>query len=713
MLQLNGITKRYGEKTVLEEVEFCFNKTNTIYTILGESGSGKTTLFNILYGVDQHYKGNYIFNNKQAANFKNSDWDYIRKNEIGIVFQDYKLLENLTVYDNLYFSCFIDQNSKNSRIEEVLDLMNLNNVSELKASKLSGGQKQRLAIARAIINNPKVLLLDEPTGNLDAQNTDNVMSYLAKIKKDCMIIIITHDQRVKEYSDVTLQLINHKLELIEDHNSGLLITKDSTLSIRPKQKQNFSRHFLCSLNSRRKDIILNNMPVCIILCIFICIFSFVNLKYNEQLNVLFNGFSDRAIYISSSNYSQTYLDEQKKDGLFKIDDGTRINFSSHDLESVKHIDHVEKATLYNSSTISLYDYEHSKLHLVWNKEDLPNPIKKMPSYSSSPNNIDFSFKSMNIPYEYSHEYNNVPLLWGDYPKNESNEIVIPDLLAYEYFQDISSAIGKDITLNTYKNSSDFIDKQYKIVGIYKTDVEKSIDNKYSIYVNYMQDDFLELFLSEEQYQNMRQMDFENNNTINGYKNPIFESYENYVDAIGTNLGDLIIVVDDSENVKVVQEDLAKLFPNLKILSQYELKYGDTSLAYKQIERYIQLGTLAVSLVLGGIIILLNKNYIKTRNREIAILYALGYSKKYTAALIVLENIFTMIVNMAASYSILKLLQILYFKNSTNYLLFQSIFTFKQIGQIIIYVFIMTLLATIFSLFGINKKKLHHYLEGDK
>lgn len=709
MLELFHLSKSYKNKKVLEDINFIFNKKNNIYTILGASGAGKTTIFNILYGIDQEYNGEYYIDDKLVRDFNTSDWDKIRNKKIGIVFQDYKLLENSTVTENLDFSCFLPENKKD-RINEILKLMNLEDVKNLKVSKLSGGQKQRLAIGRAIINKPEILLFDEPTGNLDDTNVKSIMKYISFIKKDTIIIIITHDKRIEKYSDTVLKLKSKKLLVEKDNNVKNKDKIDSNEYIN-YAKPNVFKYFILSFRNRIKDLILNNIPICIIISIFICIFSLIQLNYKSQLDLLYNGLSERAIYISSSNFSDKYIKNNNEQKLNKSDDGTRIAFSLDDLKNVKRIAQVKDARLYNSSNISMYDNDQDKLSLLWEKEKMSNYIKEQPSYSSAPDNIIFQFNSMNIPHDFSQDFNKVPLITGDYPEENTNQIVIPDILAYSYCNSINECLKKEIKFNTYNQKSEYKDKKYLVVGVYKTNFEKYVEAEYPVYVNYIEYDFLDLFLNEKQYHSMKKMDLENNQTVKNYNNHIYDTYESYSKAIGTNLGDMIVIVDQKENVKDVQLELQKLFPNLKIISQYEMKHGELSLAYKQTENYIFIGTLGIVSILGIIIIFLTKSYIKTRNKELAILYAIGYSKFNTSLLIFLEYFVTTIFNVAFAYFILKILEVCYFANSANYELFEMIFNSNYIYQISLYVVIMILFSVIFSLYGINKKKLRKYLEG--
>ena len=104
MIKLQNIQKKYGDKVVLQDVSYSFDKNNIIYTITGKSGSGKTTLFNILFGIDQQFDGMYLFNDRNIKELSETEWDMLRNRSISIVYQDFKLLDKLSVYNNLYFS---------------------------------------------------------------------------------------------------------------------------------------------------------------------------------------------------------------------------------------------------------------------------------------------------------------------------------------------------------------------------------------------------------------------------------------------------------------------------------------------------------------------------------------------------------------------------------------------------------------------------------
>ena len=192
MLNLNNITKRYGEKFIFKNMNIQFDNTNEINGIIGKSGSGKSTLFNILFGLDTDYEGTYKIENKDVKSFNNNQWDKIRKEDIHIVFQDFKLIDNFTVLENLLLTLNCKEDIARSALKK-LDILKLENT---KVKNISGGEKQRLALARAIIGNPKVLLLDEPLGALDLKLRKEMQYELKRIQQEVGItfIYVTHDQ---------------------------------------------------------------------------------------------------------------------------------------------------------------------------------------------------------------------------------------------------------------------------------------------------------------------------------------------------------------------------------------------------------------------------------------------------------------------------------------------------------------------------------------
>lgn len=219
MFRLENVTKIYsqGEQslTALSDITLEF-ENNGFVSIVGESGSGKTTLLNVLAGFDEVSQGEIYFEDKKIPSFSEEERNSYYSEDVGFIFQDYNVIEELTVWDNVALALEILNISTEKRldmIKSVLNKVGLYNVKDKQVSRLSGGQKQRVAIARAYVKKPKVILADEPTGNLDYENSKKIFEMLKDIAKDTLVVVVTHNQGLGEkYSDRIIRLSDGKVE---------------------------------------------------------------------------------------------------------------------------------------------------------------------------------------------------------------------------------------------------------------------------------------------------------------------------------------------------------------------------------------------------------------------------------------------------------------------------------------------------------------------
>ncbi len=220
MIKLENINKSFYKKK--EEItifkNMCFNfESNKVYAIIGKSGSGKTTLIHILGLLDTFDSGIYSIDNTTIATLNDSELSKIRKEKIGLIFQDYYLNPRLTARENVliaaYLNTKISKEQREAKVREILKKLNLENRINHYPNELSGGEQQRVCIARALINDPKYILADEPTGALDNENSKIIMEKLLNLKKEnkC-VIIVTHDLNVAKRADEILELKNFNLE---------------------------------------------------------------------------------------------------------------------------------------------------------------------------------------------------------------------------------------------------------------------------------------------------------------------------------------------------------------------------------------------------------------------------------------------------------------------------------------------------------------------
>lgn len=215
MLQLQHISKVYHtgnqEFHALKDISIRFRE-NEFVSILGQSGSGKTTLLNIIGGLDQYTSGDLLIQGKSTKQFKDRDWDSYRNHTIGFVFQSYNLIGHQTALSNVEIAMTLSGVSKAERKKraiEALERVGLKDHLYKKPNQMSGGQMQRIAIARALVNDPKVVLADEPTGALDSETSLQIMELLKDIAKERLVIMVTHNPELaKTYSTRIVQVLD-------------------------------------------------------------------------------------------------------------------------------------------------------------------------------------------------------------------------------------------------------------------------------------------------------------------------------------------------------------------------------------------------------------------------------------------------------------------------------------------------------------------------
>ena len=218
MIKVSNLSKIFRteeiETTALNGVSFEI-KDGEFVAIMGPSGCGKSTLLNILGLLDNPTDGSYMFSNEEVAKLKEKDRTKFRKGNIGFIFQSFNLIDELSVYDNIELPLRymdIPAAERKERVTEMLKRMNISHRAKHFPQQLSGGQQQRVAIARACVANPKLLLADEPTGNLDSKNGKEVMQLLQELNKEgATIVMVTHSQRDASMAQRTIDLFDGKI----------------------------------------------------------------------------------------------------------------------------------------------------------------------------------------------------------------------------------------------------------------------------------------------------------------------------------------------------------------------------------------------------------------------------------------------------------------------------------------------------------------------
>jgi putative ABC transport system ATP-binding protein len=215
MIKTNDLTKVFKteevETTALNKVTLNV-KEGEYVAVMGPSGCGKSTLLNILGLLDNPTAGSYIFNGTEVANLRERDRTIFRKGNIGFVFQSFNLIDELNVYENVELPLIylkMKTSERKKRVEDVLERMKIGHRAKHFPQQLSGGQQQRVAIARAVVANPKLILADEPTGNLDSKNGIEVINLLTELNKEgTTIIMVTHSDRDAGYAHRIVNLFD-------------------------------------------------------------------------------------------------------------------------------------------------------------------------------------------------------------------------------------------------------------------------------------------------------------------------------------------------------------------------------------------------------------------------------------------------------------------------------------------------------------------------
>ncbi|MCP3928133.1 MAG: ABC transporter ATP-binding protein [Bacteroidetes bacterium] len=215
MIKLENLTKVYRtdevETTALNEISFEIDSGEFV-SVMGPSGCGKSTLLNVLGLLDSPAGGSYQFLEKEAANLNEKERAQIRKKNIGFVFQNFNLIEELTVFENIELPLLyndVPAKERKEKVDEMISKVGISNRANHYPQQLSGGQQQRVAVARALINRPALILADEPTGNLDTSNGNEIMELLCELNDaGTTIIMVTHSSHDASYSDRIINLLD-------------------------------------------------------------------------------------------------------------------------------------------------------------------------------------------------------------------------------------------------------------------------------------------------------------------------------------------------------------------------------------------------------------------------------------------------------------------------------------------------------------------------
>lgn len=270
MIKLNNINKfffknRANQNQVCKNINLEFEDKGFV-VILGSSGSGKTTLLNILSGMDKFDSGSLEFSGQEFYKYNSKKWDKIRNNRIGYIFQNYNLLRDITVYENIELVLKMNGITDKTEIERIvsylLESVGMKNYENRLVKQLSGGQQQRIGFARALSKNPDLILADEPTGNLDSKTTIELMDILKSISKERLVVMVTHEQALANfYADRIIEVENGAVvsDKVNEKSANLSIIQEQIIYLKDYEKNEVNSDNI-DLTNYRKDS-LDDLPI--------------------------------------------------------------------------------------------------------------------------------------------------------------------------------------------------------------------------------------------------------------------------------------------------------------------------------------------------------------------------------------------------------------------------------------------------------------------
>jgi len=430
MVKIEKINKYFNKRKknqihVINNTSLEFGKKGLI-ALLGASGSGKTTLLNVIGGLDKVDKGKIFINGIRITKKNYKKVDKIRNLNIGYIFQDYKLIDNLSVYDNIALVLKMigikDKKEIKKRIDYVLETLNMYRYRNRLAGMLSGGERQRVGIARAIVKNPNIIIADEPTGNLDSKNSLEIMNIIKAISKEKLVILVTHEEELaKFYASRIVEIQDGKVikDYINEHNNNLNYRIDNKVYLKE-----FKEYSKINNKNIKLDLYSDN---------------------NEELNIK-AVIKDGKIYIQNNNNEKIevidsnsnieFIDDYYKEIDKKVYENYKFNFDDVIDKNVK----IRYSSILNPISLII------------------NGLKKILNYSLLRKIllIGFFISAMFVVYSISSILGTLKIKDEDFIKTNKeylmvnlSKITVDDFLKYEKYEEIKYILPSDskISLN--------------------------------------------------------------------------------------------------------------------------------------------------------------------------------------------------------------------------------------------------------------------------
>ena len=462
MLELKAITKTYQAKRVkveaLKGISLTLPERGMTF-IVGKSGSGKSTLLNILGGLDAPTSGDMVVDGTSVKTFKAKEYDAYRNDYVGFVFQEYNLIDSLTVAENVELALNLHGKKDREAVERVLSRVELEGYGERKVSTLSGGQKQRVAIARALIKEPKLLIADEPTGALDSETGANLFLLLKELSKEILVTVVSHDlDFAREYGDRIIELSDGKI-VNDSGEPEKKEAKAATVTFQKKKALTFGKTVKLGLKGVKKNPIW--FAISMVLCAIALVMFGVGMMMSQYDHV-------RVLSATLLAYD---------DGVVLRNDGY-IHFTTAEMEEIaSKYPGIRFKQIYDGS-YGTENIDDLVLQNYWNC-DLPEMY-----YQASVNAFCEIGEAEIKQYGYEIVAGRMPM--------QDGEVAVP-LYLYEQLAEVTNRdLYEEERVPCVKNYNDLLGKALNgneetlvVVGI----VDTKIDPKYESLKHYTYDDY--------------------------------------------------------------------------------------------------------------------------------------------------------------------------------------------------------------------------------
>ncbi len=630
MIKLENISKYYKSES---NITLGLSKVNLelsnkeFVAIVGESGCGKSTLLNVISGIDSYEDGELYFNGEETSHYDSTDWENYRRDNISFVFQNYGLIDSYTVYENVMAAMIINNYSEkeaNTRVLEIIEQVGLTNHKTHKGTKLSGGQKQRLAIARAIAKESKVLVADEPTGNLDSVTGTEIIALLKEISNDRLVVMVTHNyEEIKDVATRKIRIFDGVI--VED--TIIKKTENTDVIYKEKKKSNkintsiyFSKLNITSQPKRTLFTFIVTLFISILVGLILTGYAYFDNSntYSDVYNYYFENLNENRVVVKKEDGS--FLSDNDYEQLSNLNNISNIFKYDTLLDCSAYIDHSESNILSgrNYSIESVYNVKDITYGTLPNAED--EVVVQMPDYLISeddfnnPINTEIYIKknNENLPIK-------VKVVGIITTKTYESKIFIND----NFFADIHFSLS-----NTYMVQSDNL--IFNIGQITKPSEYTNVSN--TIYIsNSIKDN-----LNNDLVVNIYNDDIKIDNVNVVYANLDYSSVyfsEDIKEKLYLNK-QASVYLNDISKLESVQNELSKL--QYDSISPYfvSLTQEDFSLLITKVSMTTLCIILIIIIYILGYIVL--KLIFSEKRKDFGILKSIGLDKKSLLSINIIE-----------------------------------------------------------------------------